>query len=158
MANTTHCSISAATVVEGAPLVKWVNLAATDYPGYWEYLSATKTATKADSDTVAQSILHHPAVVEFKPTVTSTNARTSADTQLAAAAQTPLIIGGTAGPVQVVGYCVDQAATMLPGKRFIIHTTAGQITTSAAANTRTGIRLARAIASGDTYGAFWLDP
>lgn len=156
MANTTHCALSAATVIEGIPIVKWMNPASTYKPGAFVYPSATATATYKDKDTAA-SLLFHWMVVEFKPSVASTNARTSADSAYAATDQVPVVCGTRGGSAMVVGIWTDQNAAKYAGHHCIAGDD-GAATVSATANIMTGLRLAEDIADDDTYAKFWLSP
>jgi hypothetical protein len=155
MAVITHAGISAATVVEGVPVIKWVNPANTYYPGNVCVLTATKTATIADSDTAAH-ILMHPSILEFKPRVASTNARTSAEDAYAATDEVPMIMCGRRGPVKTVAKVDDQGAALFTNQRMIVSATGGTITVDATAHEETGMHLARDLADDDTYCLIWL--
>jgi hypothetical protein len=154
MANTTHCLVSPATVVEGAPLIQWFNPAGAYVPGAHVYPNAAATVTHADKDTAA-SLLFHPFVIEHKPRVASTNARTSADSAYATSDQIPVIIGGKRGAIKLVGVFTDQVGNDFAGKRLILGDD-GATTVCATANIETGLRLAADVISGDVYTLEWL--
>lgn len=134
MVNNNHSDISAATLIHGVPMVKWLKPASTYLPGTWIYQSAAVTATAIDVSTAVCN-LSKPFLLEFKPRVTSAWARKDVDDTYATTDEVPCILGGRKGHIITVAAITDPAATVYPGHCWEPSTTAGEIIAMIAHNT-----------------------
>lgn len=118
MPNTAHSHVCAATVIEGIPIIRWVNPAAASHPGAFHYLTAAATATAYDTSTTVCNYIK-PTPLEFKPRVDTTMARKDCDNDFGTSDIVPMILGGKKGPLQIVGYIEDPGATKYPMHSFM---------------------------------------
>jgi hypothetical protein len=157
MTVTTHCALSPATVVEGAPLIRWLKATTGDEkPGMCGYQPTATTFDLSDSAT-AGSILHHIAFAEFKPHVSSTGARKSAEDAYDASEVLPVIMGARRGLIKIVAATVDNGASKINTVRMVVSATAGNLGVCATGAIQTGVRCAIDWPDNDRYTLVWVD-
>lgn len=128
MADTAHSQISAGTVINGTPMIRWVLPASTYKPADWVYLTAAITATHLDSDAAAICNFVKPFQLEFKPRVSTAMARKDCDDAYAATDQVPMILGSRVPAfITTVAKVTDIGGAKYPGHAFVASTTAGDI-------------------------------
>lgn len=127
MADTAHSQVSAATVIDGIPIVRWGLVAAgTETPADWAYWSANITSTALASGT-AICLNTKPCLIEFKPRVSTAMARKDCDDVYGTSDLVPHVLGGRRGYITTVAKIEDPSAAIYPGHAWMAGSTAGDI-------------------------------